>query len=186
MLTTDKKYVTIIRRESSLWIGITQTLMLNKQWYINPPNPMQLASASCKRTHLVNEVILRQGQRLRRLRVAEHPVRLDDVALRINTHLGHDIIKLHVLLADIAAVPDSLDAFLEAVGLDDAVVDGGLGDPHNGGTWDEGLNLLVMVLMMERKKGGEGGGGAYAELPTHDNGLDGGDGTVGVALCSTR
>lgn len=102
---------------------------------------------------------LRKRQSRRRLGSAHLAVRLDDVALRVDPHAGHGVVEAHVALADGAASPDGLDALAQAVGLDGARGHGGGGDEEDAGLRDEG---------------GEHGAG--------DDGLDGGDGGVGVAL----
>lgn len=54
-------------------------------------------------------------------------------------HLGHDGVKLHIPLADIAAILDGFDAFSYIVRLDSSGIDGDLGDEDYGGAWEEGL-----------------------------------------------
>jgi hypothetical protein len=46
-----------------------------------------------------------------------HPVRLDAIALRIDLHLRHRIVILHILLADPAAALNRLDTFLKIIRL---------------------------------------------------------------------
>ena len=92
---------------------------------------------------LINEVILCQRQTSCRFGITEHSVRLDTVTFWVDMHLGHDVVELHVGFADVAAVFDSFDAFLQVVGLDYACVEGGLGDEGDGGGGDEGLGILV-------------------------------------------
>ena len=48
------------------------------------------------------------------------------ISLGIHLHLRHGIIILHVLLGDVTAILDSLDALLEVVGCHFARVQGGL------------------------------------------------------------
>ena len=67
---------------------------------------------------LKNKIPLRQRQRLRRLRPQHHPITLDRIRLRIDLHLRHQIIPLHVLLPDVPAILDRFDPFFEAVGGD--------------------------------------------------------------------
>lgn len=102
---------------------------------------------------------LTQRQRLTRFRAADLPVRLDHVTLWIDPHARHGIIEAHVLLPDATTVFDGLDALAQVVRLHDAVFDGCLRDEEDGGGGDHG-----------REHGS-----------CHD-GLDGGDGRVGVAL----
>lgn len=108
---------------------------------------------------LINIRPLRQRQLRRRLARGMHPIGLDPIALRVDPHARHHVVVLHIPLADTAAVPDGLNALLQAVGGDGAAGDGGLRDEEDGGLRDEGR---------------EHGAG--------DDGLDGGDGGVGVAL----
>lgn len=54
-------------------------------------------------------------------------------------HLGHDGVKLHIPLADIAAILDGFDAFSYIVRLDGSGIDGDLRDEDYGGAWEEGL-----------------------------------------------
>ena len=61
------------------------------------------------------------------------------VALWINLHLRHRIVVLHILLANLAAVLDSLDALLQVVGCHGAAVERGLRDEGYGGVGDGGL-----------------------------------------------
>jgi hypothetical protein len=62
-----------------------------------------------------------------------HPISLNPIILRINFHLGHHIIELHILLSNLAAVLNRFDSFLEVIGGDCARGDGGGGDEENGG-----------------------------------------------------
>lgn len=88
-----------------------------------------------------------------------HAIRLNPIILRINSHLWHRIIELHIFFSNFATVLDGLNAFLEVVGGDGAGSDGGLRDEEDRGLGHEG-----------RKHG------------TGDDGLDGGDGGVRVSL----
>jgi hypothetical protein len=110
-------------------------------------------------SHLVHKIPLRQRQRLRGLRSTHLPIRLDRIPLWIDLHFRARIVELHVALANVPAVLDSLDALAQVVGFDDARVDGGLGHECYAGGGDE-----------------------RGEHGAHDDGFDGGDGGVGVAL----
>jgi hypothetical protein len=88
-----------------------------------------------------------------------HPIRLNPITLGINLHLRHHIIILHILLANLTAILNSLDAFLQVVGSDGAACDGGFRDEEDRGLGDEGR-----------------------EHGARDYGLYGGDGGVGVTL----
>lgn len=81
--------------------------------------------------HLVNEEILRKRQAYCGLGVAKDTVGFDGVAFRVDVHLWHGVVVLHVGFADVAAVLDGFNALLDSVGLDGAGVDGGLGDEHD-------------------------------------------------------
>jgi hypothetical protein len=109
--------------------------------------------------HLVHKIRLRQRQRLRGLRSTYLPIRLHRIPLWIDLHFRARIIELHVALANVPAILDSLDALAQVVGFDDARVDGGLRHECYAGRGDE-----------------------RGEHGAHDDGFDGGDGGVGVAL----
>lgn len=104
-------------------------------------------------------ISLRQRELRRRLGAADLPICLDNVALRIDLHLGHGVVEAHVLLGHGAASLDGLDALAQAVRRNCAGDDGFVGDEEDAGLGDER---------------GEHGAG--------DDGLDGWDGGVGVAL----
>lgn len=101
---------------------------------------------------LENIVCLRQRQLRCRLGVAQHTVCFDSlshdvsdvylsnprdtrrnthITLRVDLHLGHYVVESHILLPDGAAAFDGFDAFAQAVGLYDALVDGSLRDEHD-------------------------------------------------------
>jgi hypothetical protein len=88
-----------------------------------------------------------------------HPIRLDTVALGIHLHPRHQIVELHVLLADLAAVPHRLNALPQPVAGHEPRIDAGLADKCHAGRWDHGC-----------KHG------------SHDHGLHGWDGGVGITL----
>ena len=92
---------------------------------------------------LEDKKVLRQGKGFGRESIAEHAVRLDDVAFRVDVHLGHGVVVLHVGFADGSAVLDGFDALLDAVGLHRSGVDRGLRDPHDGEAGDVGLGRSV-------------------------------------------
>ena len=65
------------------------------------------------------------------------------VTLRIDFHLGHRIVILHILLAYLATILDSLDALLQVIGGDGAAVERGLRDECYRGSGDGGLRWDV-------------------------------------------
>ena len=62
------------------------------------------------------------------------------IALRIDFHLGHGVIELHILLAYGATVLDHLDSFSQSVRLNHPRVQGGFGDKCHAGGGHEGLS----------------------------------------------
>lgn len=88
-----------------------------------------------------------------------YPISLYPITLGIHLHHWHHIIELHVLLPYLPTTLHCLHSFLEIVLVDDTGFD------RSGG--DEGDGCAGNV-------GGEHG--------THEDGLNGGDGGVGVAL----
>jgi hypothetical protein len=117
-------------------------------------------SPHCPQTTLIHKIRLRQRQALRWLRRAMHPIRLHAIRLRVNFHLRPHVVELHVPLADVSAILDGFDALAQAVGFDDTRGDGGLRHERDAGLRDE------------RREHG-----------AHDDGLDGRDRGVGIALC---
>ena len=67
---------------------------------------------------LVNEELLREWERLCRLRLAHLVVCHNSVAFRVDFGPRSEVVVLHVLLADCPAIPHSLDALAQAVRLD--------------------------------------------------------------------
>lgn len=65
---------------------------------------------------LINKIILSQGQLVSRLSFAQHPVSVNFVALRVDVHLWHGVVELHVCFAHSTAILDGLDAAAEVVG----------------------------------------------------------------------
>lgn len=108
---------------------------------------------------LIHKSPLTQRQRLTRLRAADFSIRLDHIALWIDSHTRHRIIESHILLADAATVFDGLDALAQVVRLHNAILDRCLRDEEDGG-----------------------GGHHGREHGSCHDGLDGRDGSVGVAL----
>jgi hypothetical protein len=88
-----------------------------------------------------------------------HPIGLDSIRFGIDFHLWPHVVELHVPLADVPAILDCFYALAQAISFHDARGDGGLG--HEG-------NACL------RDHRGEHG--------AHDDGFDGGDGCVRVAL----
>lgn len=86
-------------------------------------------------------------------------ISLNPIILRIDLHLRPDIIKLHILLANIPTVLNSLDSFLKSIGGNCAGRDGSFGDEEDGCLRDE-----------------------RCEHGPADDGLYGWDGGVGIAL----
>ena len=106
------------------YIGLNHTLSYRtvSSW-MSYPTYFQLATPTppfppLSPPLLKNKIPLRQRQRLRRLRPQHHPITLDRIRLRIDLHLRHQIIPLHVLLPDVPAILDRFDPFFEAVGGD--------------------------------------------------------------------
>lgn len=108
---------------------------------------------------LVHKPLLRQRQALRRRSLAHNPIRLNNITLRIDPHARHRVIVAHVLFANVATVLDGFDALVEVVGCDRARGNRGGGHKEDAGFWDQ------------RREHWAG-----------DDGLDCGDGCVGVAL----
>lgn len=109
--------------------------------------------------HSVYVKCLRQRQRLCGCRLAHDAVGLDDITLWVDAHLGHTVVEVHILLADVAASLDGLDAFPETIGRDGARADGGFRDEEH------------------RRRGDEG-----REHGPRDDGLDRRNRRVGIAL----
>ena len=82
---------------------------------------------------LIDKIPLRQRQRLRRLRLTYHTIRLDRIPLRIDLHLGLRIIELHIPLTDIPTILHSLNALAQAIRLNDAGRNGSLRDESDAG-----------------------------------------------------
>jgi hypothetical protein len=104
-------------------------------------------------------VFLRQRQALRRLSPQHFPISFDGIRLRVDLHLRHEIIPLHILLPDVPAIFHRFDPFLQPVFRYLAGRDARGADECDACSWDE-----------------------RREHRTHDHGLDGRDGGVGVAL----
>jgi len=118
-------------------------------------------SRSLIRNALIHEISLRQRQRFRWLSRAHHTIRLDRVRLRIDLHLRPHVVELHILLANLPAIPDSFHALLQPVGLDDARRDRRLRDERD-------------ARLRDKRR----------EHGAHDNRLYGRNGSVGIALLS--
>ena len=108
---------------------------------------------------LKDEIHLGQRQRVGGLGGHQLAIGLDTIALRVDLHLGHAGVELHVPFAYLAAVAHGFDALGQVVRVDGAGVDGRGRDEGDG----------------ERRHEG-------AEHGSHDYRLDGWDGRVGVAL----
>lgn len=52
-----------------------------------------------------------------------HSIRLDPVALRIDLHLWHNVIMLHVLLSDLSTILHGLNLLVQAIRFDSTVGD---------------------------------------------------------------
>ena len=88
-----------------------------------------------------------------------HAIRFDAITLGIDLHDRHGVVEFHVALADLSTALDGLDSFLQVVRFDSIGSDRGGGDEGDGCAGDEGR-----------------------EHGAHEDGLNGGDGGVGVAL----
>ena len=86
----------------------------------------------------VDVIFLAQRQLVSRLSGAKHPIRFYAVALRIHLHLRHDIVELHIFLANISAVFDRLNALLQPIAGHETGVDAGLANKRYACTWDKG------------------------------------------------
>ena len=121
---------------------------------------MSTSHGPLRRTsRLIDKIALCQRQCLGRFRLTHHPVSLHSVSLSVHPHLRLRVVELHVSLANLSAVLDRLHAFAQSVRLNHTRGDGCLGD-----------------------EGNAAGGNERCEHGTHDDGLDSGDGAIGVAL----
>lgn len=91
-----------------------------------------------------------------------HTISLNPIILRIDLHLRHHIIELHIPLPDFPAIFNRLNPLVQIVGGDCTGFDGGLRDEEDGGGGHEGR-----------------------EHGARDDRFDGGDGGVGIALMSS-
>lgn len=91
-----------------------------------------------------------------------NPIGFNSIVLGIDVHFWHRIVELHILLANFSTSLDSLNAFLEVIGFDCARGDARRRHKEDRGSRDEGC-----------KHG------------TCNNGLDRGDGGIGIALCES-
>jgi hypothetical protein len=64
---------------------------------------------------LIHKIRLCQRQRLRWFCRTHHTIRLNCIPLGIDLHLRPDIVKLHILLANLSAILDRLDTLAQAV-----------------------------------------------------------------------
>lgn len=96
-----------------------------------------------------------------------------NISLRINLHLWHGVVVLHVLLPYVAAIANGLDTFTETVRAYGSEIDGSLGDERDGCSGIEGLeqeecqldqSTLSSYVVLWRKM-------AYREHGTHDDRL---------------
>ena len=122
--------------------------------YYQLSSPPYLPAPSSK-----NKIPLPQRQCFRRLGPQHFPISFNRIRLGIDLHFRHEVIPLHILLSDVPAVFHRFDSFLQPVFRYLAGRDARGADEGDGCGGDEGR-----------------------EHRTHDHGLHGRDGGVGVAL----